>query len=145
MRRINDQRGRSHGSLRISTTGDVVNTASRQGFNKYRDPNRRQREVIRGLDGLLTRELGAFRLKGKKNRWGSMGGQSAGAGRDDARPARSSRKGWRHSGTVPGTRHEPRFNGASTSWEKTVPHSFISDSATNTSRRLPQKNPGTRW
>jgi len=48
-------------------TGDVVNTASRvEGFNKYVGTQIAvSNEVIRGLDGLLTRELGAFRLKGK--------------------------------------------------------------------------------
>jgi adenylate cyclase len=48
-------------------TGDVVNTASRvEGFNKYVGTQIAvSDEVIRGLDGLLTRELGAFRLKGK--------------------------------------------------------------------------------
>ena len=48
-------------------TGDVVNTASRvEGFNKYVGTQMAASdEVIRGLDGLLTRELGAFRLKGK--------------------------------------------------------------------------------
>jgi adenylate cyclase len=48
-------------------TGDVVNTASRvEGFNKYVGTQIAvSEEVIRGLDGLLTRELGAFRLKGK--------------------------------------------------------------------------------
>ena len=48
-------------------TGDVVNTASRvEGFNKYVGTQMAvSDEVIRGLDGLLTRELGAFRLKGK--------------------------------------------------------------------------------
>ncbi|HKC94919.1 MAG TPA: adenylate/guanylate cyclase domain-containing protein [Nitrospira sp.] len=48
-------------------TGDVVNTASRvEGFNKYVGTQIAvSEEVIRGLDGLLTRDLGAFRLKGK--------------------------------------------------------------------------------
>ena len=48
-------------------TGDVVNTASRvEGFNKYVGTQIAvSDEVIRGLDGLLSRELGAFRLKGK--------------------------------------------------------------------------------
>jgi adenylate cyclase len=48
-------------------TGDVVNTASRvEGFNKYVGTQIAvSDEVIRGLDGLLTRELGRFRLKGK--------------------------------------------------------------------------------
>lgn len=48
-------------------TGDVVNTASRvEGFNKYVGTQIAvSDEVIQGLDGLLTRELGAFRLKGK--------------------------------------------------------------------------------
>jgi adenylate cyclase len=48
-------------------TGDVVNTASRvEGFNKYVGTQIAvSDEVIRGLDGLMTRELGAFRLKGK--------------------------------------------------------------------------------
>jgi len=48
-------------------TGDVVNTASRvEGFNKYVGTQIAvSDEVIRGLDGLLTRELGSFRLKGK--------------------------------------------------------------------------------
>lgn len=48
-------------------TGDVVNTASRvEGFNKYVGTQIAvSKEVIQGLDGLLTRELGAFRLKGK--------------------------------------------------------------------------------
>jgi adenylate cyclase len=48
-------------------TGDVVNTASRvEGFNKYVGTQIAvSEEVIRGLGGLLTRELGAFRLKGK--------------------------------------------------------------------------------
>lgn len=48
-------------------TGDVVNTASRvEGFNKYVGTQIAvSEEVIRGLDGVLTRELGAFRLKGK--------------------------------------------------------------------------------
>jgi len=48
-------------------TGDVVNTASRvEGFNKYVGTQiAASHEVIRGVDGLLTRELGAFRLKGK--------------------------------------------------------------------------------
>jgi adenylate cyclase len=48
-------------------TGDVVNTASRvEGFNKYVGTQIAvSDEVIQGLDGLLTRQLGAFRLKGK--------------------------------------------------------------------------------
>jgi adenylate cyclase len=48
-------------------TGDVVNTASRvEGFNKYVGTQIAvSDEVIQGLDGLMTRELGAFRLKGK--------------------------------------------------------------------------------
>ncbi len=48
-------------------TGDVVNTASRvEGFNKYVGTQIAvSDEVVRGLDGLITRELGAFRLKGK--------------------------------------------------------------------------------
>ena len=48
-------------------TGDVVNTASRvEGFNKYVGTQIAvSDEVIQGLDGLLTRHLGAFRLKGK--------------------------------------------------------------------------------
>lgn len=48
-------------------TGDVVNTASRvEGFNKYVGTQIAvSDEVIRGLDGLITRDLGAFRLKGK--------------------------------------------------------------------------------
>ena len=48
-------------------TGDVVNTASRvEGFNKYVGTQIAvSDEVIRGLDGLVTRALGAFRLKGK--------------------------------------------------------------------------------
>jgi adenylate cyclase len=48
-------------------TGDVVNTASRvEGFNKYVGTQIAvSDEVIQGLDGLLTRELGAFKLKGK--------------------------------------------------------------------------------
>ena len=48
-------------------TGDVVNTASRvEGFNKYVGTQIAvSDEVIQGLDGLLTRPLGAFRLKGK--------------------------------------------------------------------------------
>ncbi len=48
-------------------TGDVVNTASRvEGFNKYVGTQIAvSDEVIKGLDGLLTRQLGTFRLKGK--------------------------------------------------------------------------------
>lgn len=48
-------------------TGDVVNTASRvEGFNKYVGTQIAvSDEVIQGLDGLLTRQLGMFRLKGK--------------------------------------------------------------------------------
>jgi adenylate cyclase len=48
-------------------TGDVVNTASRvEGFNKYVGTQIAvSDEVIQGLDGLLTRQLGTFRLKGK--------------------------------------------------------------------------------
>jgi len=48
-------------------TGDVVNTASRvEGFNKYVGTQIAvSDEVIQGLDGLVTRQLGAFRLKGK--------------------------------------------------------------------------------
>lgn len=48
-------------------TGDVVNTASRvEGLNKYVGTQIAvSDEVIQGLDGLLTRQLGAFRLKGK--------------------------------------------------------------------------------
>ncbi len=48
-------------------TGDVVNTASRvEGFNKYVGTQIAvSNEVIQGLDGLLTRQLGTFRLKGK--------------------------------------------------------------------------------
>ena len=48
-------------------TGDVVNTASRvEGFNKFVGTQIAvSDEVIQGLDGLLTRQLGAFRLKGK--------------------------------------------------------------------------------
>jgi adenylate cyclase len=48
-------------------TGDVVNTASRvEGFNKYVGTQIAvSDEVIQGLDGLLTRPLGMFRLKGK--------------------------------------------------------------------------------
>jgi adenylate cyclase len=48
-------------------TGDVVNTASRvEGFNKYVGTQiALSDEVIQGLDGLLTRQLGMFRLKGK--------------------------------------------------------------------------------
>lgn len=48
-------------------TGDVVNTASRvEGFNKYVGTQVAvSDEVIQGLDGLLTRQLGTFRLKGK--------------------------------------------------------------------------------
>ena len=48
-------------------TGDVVNTASRvEGFNKYVGTQIAvSDEVIQGLDGLLSRQLGMFRLKGK--------------------------------------------------------------------------------
>ena len=48
-------------------TGDVVNTASRvEGFNKSLGTRIAVTDdVIRGLDGVLTRELGTFRLKGK--------------------------------------------------------------------------------
>jgi adenylate cyclase len=48
-------------------TGDTVNTASRMdGLNKYLSTEILvSDEVIQGLDGFLTRELGAFRLKGK--------------------------------------------------------------------------------
>ena len=48
-------------------TRDVVNTASRvEGFNKYVGTQiALSDEVIQGLDGLLTRQLGMFRLKGK--------------------------------------------------------------------------------
>jgi adenylate cyclase len=48
-------------------TGDVVNTASRvEGFNKYVGTQIAvSDEVIQRLDGLLTRQLGMFRLKGK--------------------------------------------------------------------------------
>ena len=48
-------------------TGDVVNTASRvEGFNKYVGTQIAvSDDVIQGLDGLLTRQLGMFRLKGK--------------------------------------------------------------------------------
>jgi len=48
-------------------TGDVVNTASRvEGFNKYVGTHIAvSDEVIQGLDGLLTRQLGTFKLKGK--------------------------------------------------------------------------------
>ncbi len=48
-------------------TGDVVNTASRvEGFNKYVGTQIAvSDEVIQGLNGLLTRQLGTFRLKGK--------------------------------------------------------------------------------
>jgi len=48
-------------------TGDVVNTASRvEGFNKSLGTQIAVTDdVIRGLDGFLTRELGTFRLKGK--------------------------------------------------------------------------------
>jgi adenylate cyclase len=47
--------------------GDVVNTASRvEGFNKYLGTTIAVTdEVIRGLDGFLTKDLGHFRLKGK--------------------------------------------------------------------------------
>jgi adenylate cyclase len=45
----------------------VVNTASRvEGFNKYLGTTIAVTdEVIRGLDGFLTKDLGQFRLKGK--------------------------------------------------------------------------------
>lgn len=48
-------------------TGDVVNTASRvEGFNKYVGTQIAvSDDVIQGLDGLVTRQLGVFRLKGK--------------------------------------------------------------------------------
>lgn len=48
-------------------TGDVVNTASRvEGFNKYVGTQIAvSDDVIQGLNGLLTRQLGMFRLKGK--------------------------------------------------------------------------------
>ncbi|MEJ2231781.1 MAG: adenylate/guanylate cyclase domain-containing protein [Nitrospirales bacterium] len=47
--------------------GDVVNTASRvEGFNKYLGTTIAvTEEVIGGLDGFLTKDLGHFRLKGK--------------------------------------------------------------------------------
>jgi adenylate cyclase len=47
-------------------TGDVVNTASRvERFNKYLGTQITVTDkVIRGLDGLVTRELGTFRIKG---------------------------------------------------------------------------------
>lgn len=48
-------------------TGDVVNTGSRvEGLNKYLGTQiLATEEVINQLEGLLTRELGKFRLKGK--------------------------------------------------------------------------------
>jgi adenylate cyclase len=48
-------------------TGDTVNTASRMdGLNKYlRTEILVSEEVIEGLPGFLTREVGTFRLKGK--------------------------------------------------------------------------------
>jgi adenylate cyclase len=50
-------------------TGDTVNTASRMdGLNKYLNTEILvSAEVIQGLDGFLTRELGGFRLKGKSH------------------------------------------------------------------------------
>ncbi|HXG50357.1 MAG TPA: adenylate/guanylate cyclase domain-containing protein [candidate division Zixibacteria bacterium] len=48
-------------------TGDTVNTASRMdGLNKYLGTEvLASQEIVDGLDGLFTRELGKFRLKGK--------------------------------------------------------------------------------
>ena len=48
-------------------TGDTVNTASRMdGLNKYLGTGILvSEEVIRGLPGFLTRDVGTFRLKGK--------------------------------------------------------------------------------
>lgn len=48
-------------------TGDVVNTASRMdGLNKYLGTELLvSEEVLRELDGFLTREVGTFRFKGK--------------------------------------------------------------------------------
>jgi len=52
---------------RYSPTGDTVNTASRMdGLNKFLETEILvSAEVIAGLDGFLTRAVGAFRLKGK--------------------------------------------------------------------------------
>ena len=52
---------------RYGPTGDTVNTASRMdGLNKYLETEILvSAEVIAGLDGFLTRAVGAFRLKGK--------------------------------------------------------------------------------
>jgi adenylate cyclase len=52
---------------RYGPTGDVVNTASRMdGLNKYLGTELLvSEEVLGGVDGLLTREVGAFKFKGK--------------------------------------------------------------------------------
>ena len=54
---------------RYGPTGDTVNTASRMdGLNKYLDTEILvSQEVIAGLDGFLTREVGKFLLRGKVN------------------------------------------------------------------------------
>ena len=56
------------GRFAFRVMGDIVNTASRiEGLNKYLGTRLlATEEVVAGVDGLLLRPLGDFRLKGKQ-------------------------------------------------------------------------------